>query len=167
MFRVRFEPFVTPVGNARSWRSLHVPGRTRKGSKGSDMTRPPGRPATTACCAKKSYRVVFERRSNPLGGRSNRLSSSFEAASERRRSDGCRPLHYDKPGSFKIVHKSGGDDLGHDLVRVVDALAALISQCEGEGGGNGVRGSDASSMLQGSAAPGTGQERIARPGVRG
>ena len=85
--------------------------------------------------AKKSYRVVFERRSNPLGGRSNRLSSSFEAASERRRSDACRPLHYDKPGSFKMVHKSGGDDLGHDLVRVVDALAALISQCEGEGGG--------------------------------
>ena len=34
-----------------------------------------------------------------------------------------------------MVHKSGGDDLGHDLVRVVDALAALISQCEGEGGG--------------------------------
>ncbi len=98
------------------------------------MTRPPGRPATTACCAKKSYRVVFERRSNPLGGRGNRLSSSFEAASERRRSDACRPLHYDKPGSFKMVHKSGGDDLGHDLVRVVDALAALISQCEGEGG---------------------------------
>ena len=89
----------------------------------------------TALCPKKSYRVVFERRSNPLGGRSNRLSSSFEAASERRRSDACRPLHYDKPGSFKMVHKSGGDDLGHDLVRVVDALAALISQCEGEGGG--------------------------------
>src|SRR5208283_4221203 len=109
--------------------------------------------AMTPICAKKSYRVVFERRSNPLGGRSNRLSSSFEAASERRRSDACRPLHYDKPGSFKMVHKSGGDDLGHDLVRVVDALAALISQCEGEGGGNGVRGSDASSMLQGSVAP--------------
>ena len=34
-----------------------------------------------------------------------------------------------------MVHKSGGDDLGHDLVRVVDTLAALISQCEGEGGG--------------------------------
>src|SRR5271165_2593999 len=65
---------------------------------------------TTTICAKKSYRVVFERRSNPLGGRSNRLSSSFEAASERRRSEACRPLHYDKPGSFKMVHKSGGDE---------------------------------------------------------
>ena len=32
-------------------------------------------------------------------------------------------------------HKSAGDDLGHELVRVVDALAALISQSEGEGGG--------------------------------
>src|SRR5208337_623274 len=95
-----------------------------------------GRSGATSCpCAKKSYRVVYERRSNPLGGRSNRLSSSFEAASERRRSDACRPLHYDKPSSFKMAHKSGGDDLGHDLVRVVDALAALISQCEGEGGG--------------------------------
>ena len=38
-----------------------------------------------------------------------------------------------------MVHKSGGDDLGHDLVRVVDALAALISQCEGEGGGKVAR----------------------------
>ena len=71
-----------------------------------------------------------------------------------------------------MVHKSGGDDLGHDLVRVVDTLAALISQCEGEGGGKvggsaGVRGSEASSKLQGSAAPGTRQERIARPGMRG
>ena len=47
----------------------------------------------------------------------------------------CRPLHYDKPGSFKMVHKSGGDDPGLDLVRFVDAPAALISQCEGEGGG--------------------------------
>ena len=34
-----------------------------------------------------------------------------------------------------MVHKSAGDDLGHDLIRVVDALAALISQGEGEGGG--------------------------------
>jgi len=40
-----------------------------------------------------------------------------------------------KPGLRKMVHKSAGDDLGHDLVRLVDALAALISQCEGEGGG--------------------------------
>ena len=110
-------------------------GPIRKGSKESEMTRSPRHQRPPAICAKKSYRVVFERRSNPLGGRSNRLSSSFEAASERRRSDACRPLHYDKPGSFKMVHKSGGDDLGHDLVRVVDALAALISQCEGEGGG--------------------------------
>src|SRR5271157_4442690 len=59
--------------------------------------------ATLLLYAKKSYRVVFEQRSNRLGGRSNRLSSSFEAASERRCSDACRPPHYDKPGSFKAV----------------------------------------------------------------
>jgi len=94
--------------------------------------------ASGAAChilnAKNSSRVVFERMSIRLAGRSERHSSSFEAASERRRSNACRPLHYDKPGSRKMVHKSAGD-LGHDLVRVVDAPAALISQCEGEGGG--------------------------------
>ncbi len=67
------------------------------------------------------------------------LSPSFETASKRRRSDACQPLHYDKPGSFKIVHEPAGHDLGQDLVRVVNALAALISQCEGEGGGKGGR----------------------------
>ena len=36
-----------------------------------------------------------------------------------------------------MVHKPAGDDLGHDLVRFVNALAALISQCKGEGGGKG------------------------------
>ena len=61
--------------------------------------------------------------------------SAFESTSKRRRAHFCRPFHYDKPGSFKMVRKSFGDDLGHDLVRVVDALAALISQREREGGG--------------------------------
>ena len=61
--------------------------------------------------------------------------SSFDAASERRRCEACRPLHYDKPGSFKVVHESGGGDLGDDLTRVVDALAAPISQCEGKRAG--------------------------------
>ena len=61
--------------------------------------------------------------------------SAFESTSKRRRADFCRPFHDDEPGSFKMVRKSIGDDLGHDLVRVVDALAALISQCESEGGG--------------------------------
>ncbi len=60
--------------------------------------------------------------------------SAFESTSKRRRADFCRPFHDDKPGSFKMVRKSFGDDLGHDLVRVVDALAALISQRERERG---------------------------------
>ena len=57
--------------------------------------------ASGAAChilnAKNSSRVVFERMSIRLAGRSERHSSSFEAASERRRSNACRPLHYDKP----------------------------------------------------------------------
>src|SRR5271165_430409 len=72
-------------------------------SNGSDMTRSRRRLRTPASCAKKSSRVVFERRSSRLGGRSNRLWSSFEAASERRRSDACRPLHYDELGSFMTL----------------------------------------------------------------
>ena len=59
--------------------------------------------------------------------------SAFESTSKRRRAHFCRPFHYDKPGSFKMVRKSFGDDLGHDLVRVMDALADLISQREREG----------------------------------
>ena len=62
-------------------------------------------------------------------------SVSLQSTSKRRRAHFCRPFHYDKPGSFKMVRKSFGDDLGHDLVRVVDALAAPISQREREGGG--------------------------------
>src|SRR5271166_1997217 len=37
--------------NSRSWRSPPVPGRTGKGSKGSDMTHSPSHLATTASCA--------------------------------------------------------------------------------------------------------------------
>ena len=34
-----------------------------------------------------------------------------------------------------MLDKPPGDDLGHDLVRVVDALAAVKAQCEGERAG--------------------------------
>ena len=100
-----------------------------------------------------SSRVVFERTSIRLGGRSDRLSSSFEAASEPRGFDARRPLHYDKPGSRKMVHKSAGDDLGHDLVRVVDAFAAPISHVKARvaarsAGSAGVRDLDASGMAK-------------------
>ncbi len=36
-----------------------------------------------------------------------------------------RPLHQDKARSLEILHEPAGDDLGHDLVGSIDALAAL------------------------------------------
>ncbi len=57
-----------------------------------------------------------------LGSRSGRLWSSLEPTSKLR-SDVCRTLHYDKRASLKMLHEALGDDLSHDLVRVVDALA--------------------------------------------
>jgi hypothetical protein len=34
--------------------------------------------------------------------------------------------HDHKAGAFKMPHKSFRDDLGHDLIGIVDALAASI-----------------------------------------
>ncbi len=68
----------------------------------------------------------LEGRSAPQGG------LSLVSSRERCGADLCRPLHCDKPGLFKILHKALGDDLRHDLIRVVDALAAFEPQREGE-----------------------------------
>jgi hypothetical protein len=38
-----------------------------------------------------------------------------------------------------MLHKPAGDDLGYDLVRIVDALAALIAEREGESSGEVLR----------------------------
>src|SRR5208337_1162923 len=43
-----------------------------------------------------------------------------------------RPLHDDESGALKVLHEPLGDDLRHDLVGVVHALAALVAQREGE-----------------------------------
>ncbi len=41
--------------------------------------------------------------------------------------DLSQPLHYDKSGSHKMLHKPLGDDLGQDFIRVVHALTALVA----------------------------------------
>jgi hypothetical protein len=43
-----------------------------------------------------------------------------------------RLLHHDEARALQMLHEPLGDDLGHDLVGVVDALAALEAQGEGE-----------------------------------
>ncbi len=49
----------------------------------------------------------------------------------KRRAPGVgRPLHDDEAGALKVLDKPFGDDLGHDLVGVVDELAPLESQRE-------------------------------------
>ena len=56
--RQRISQFQPPkVG---SWRSLPVPGRTWKGSKGVDMACSPSRPGSTALCAKQTYAMNGE-----------------------------------------------------------------------------------------------------------
>ena len=42
--------------------------------------------------------------------------------------DLCRPLHDNKAGALQMLHKPLGDDLRHDLVCIVDALAALVAE---------------------------------------
>ena len=50
------------------------------------------------------------------------------APSQRGGTDLWRLLHHDKTGTLQMIHKPLRDDLGHDLVGVVDALATLESQ---------------------------------------
>ena len=58
--------------------------------------------------------------------------SALKAASERAAASNRRPFHDDEARAFQMLHKALGDDLGNDLVSVVDALAALVSEREGE-----------------------------------
>ena len=51
---------------------------------------------------------------------------------KRRAADLRRPLHDDEAGALQVLHKALGDDLRHDLVGVVDALAALVSKRIGQ-----------------------------------
>lgn len=71
---------------------------------------------------------------------SNR-SVTPEASPPRRAADLRRSLHNDESGALQVLHKPLGHDLRHDLICVVDALAALVSErigkCAGEVGGFG------------------------------
>ena len=57
------------------------------------------------------------------------------AAPQRRAADVRRPLHHHKARALEVLDKPPCDDLRHDLVGVVDALAAMEAQGEGERGG--------------------------------
>jgi hypothetical protein len=45
-------------------------------------------------------------------------------------------LHHDESRSLQVLHKPLGEDLRHELVGVVDALAALEAQGEGQRAGD-------------------------------
>ncbi len=69
-----------------------------------------------------------------------------------------------------MVRKPSGDDLGHDLIGVVDALAALEAQGEGERVGDDVPGSgrygrnrsSADTAVRGLERPGCAESRCSR-----
>ncbi len=43
-----------------------------------------------------------------------------------------QPFHHHEAGAIQVVYKPLGDDLGHDLIGVVDTLATLEAQREGQ-----------------------------------
>jgi len=58
--------------------------------------------------------------------------SSLESASQRCPASDRRAMHDNEPRALQMIDKALGDDLGHDLIGVVDALAALVSERIGE-----------------------------------
>ncbi len=54
----------------------------------------------------------------------------------RRAAANRRPLHDHEAGSLEVLDEPPGDDQRHEFVGVVDALAALKAQREGESVGN-------------------------------
>jgi Rap1a immunity proteins len=59
-------------------------------------------------------------------------SSALVASPERRPADFRRPLHDDEAGALNVLYEAPRDNLRHDLICIVDALAALKAKCEGE-----------------------------------
>jgi hypothetical protein len=60
------------------------------------------------------------------------ISAALKSAPKRRGPNLRRPLHYHEASAIEILNKPFADDLGHELVGVVDALAALKAQGERE-----------------------------------
>jgi len=60
---------------------------------------------------------------------------ALEPSPERRDADLRWSLHQDEARPLQVLHEPLGDDLGHDLVGIVDALAALKAQGEGDEAG--------------------------------
>ncbi len=56
----------------------------------------------------------------------------IKPVSQRRRAPDRQPFHDGEASPFQMFDEPLRDDLGHDLVGIVDALAALEAQCEGE-----------------------------------
>ena len=56
------------------------------------------------------------------------MELTIEFPSQSRSADLRGPLHDDEAGVLQMLHKALGDDLGHDLVGVMDTLATLVSE---------------------------------------
>ncbi len=60
------------------------------------------------------------------------ISGALKSAPKCRGPNLRRPLHYHEAGATEILNKPFGDDLGNDLVGVVDAVSALKAQGDSE-----------------------------------
>ena len=146
---VRYDPFVTPTMNDRYYPHAR---RSRAASSSSQRlaslaNRRLGRSEPLRVGFTPFARAMRER---PLFARSRRrcvtLAGLPSAAAVRPRLDGhgtsnprpraAAPISAGRFMTTKparqVLHKPLCDDLGHDLIRVVDALAALKAQGEGE-----------------------------------
>jgi hypothetical protein len=64
------------------------------------------------------------------------FTSSLESTCERGVAAARRFLHHDESAALQMPHKPPRDDLRHEFVGIVDALAALEAQREREGVGD-------------------------------
>jgi hypothetical protein len=75
-------------------------------------------------------RIDFRRLANAAGGRFSWRTQS--GPTQRFSADFRRLLHYNEAGALEMLHEAFCNNLRHDLVGVVRALAALEAQGDGE-----------------------------------
>jgi hypothetical protein len=69
----------------------------------------------------------------------NSCASALESSAERSAAEFCRSLHDDEACAVEVLDKPPGDDLGHDLVGVMDATQGLVFDRAGDADGSELR----------------------------